>query len=123
MRDLMFAILLGQMVFYLGFLGCVRTKPDACRLVARHPPRLCRPFSRRFHGRRSDEWPSIMLPADPDAKIVWSCFVIARHKDGLGVADILPEAAHAIAPRSSSIAHAAAYDVCRVRCLRHSQMV
>lgn len=34
-----------------------------------------------------------MLPADPDAKAVWSCFVIARHKDGLGLSDIVAEAA------------------------------
>jgi hypothetical protein len=33
-----------------------------------------------------------MLPADPDAKIVWACFVIARHKDGLGLTDIIAEA-------------------------------
>jgi hypothetical protein len=33
-----------------------------------------------------------MLPADPDAKIVWACFVIARHKDGLGLSDIVAEA-------------------------------
>lgn len=33
-----------------------------------------------------------MLPADPDAKIVWACFVIARHKDGVGIADIISEA-------------------------------
>lgn len=33
-----------------------------------------------------------MLPADPDAKLVWACFVIARHKDGLGLSDILAEA-------------------------------
>jgi hypothetical protein len=33
-----------------------------------------------------------MLPIDPDAKIVWSCFVIARHKDGFGLSDIIAEA-------------------------------
>lgn len=33
-----------------------------------------------------------MLPEDPDAKIVWACFVIARHKDGLGLSDIVAEA-------------------------------
>jgi hypothetical protein len=34
----------------------------------------------------------LSLPADPDAKIVWACFVIARHKDGLGLTDIIAEA-------------------------------
>jgi hypothetical protein len=33
-----------------------------------------------------------MLPADPDARTVWACFVIARHKDGLGLSDIVAEA-------------------------------
>jgi putative chitinase len=33
-----------------------------------------------------------MLPADPDARVVWACFVIARHKDGLGLSDIVAEA-------------------------------
>lgn len=33
-----------------------------------------------------------MLPADPDTKLVWSCFVLSRHKDGLGLSDILAEA-------------------------------
>jgi|GEM_PF-3817718 len=33
-----------------------------------------------------------MLPADPDAKIVWGCFVIARHREGLGLSDIVAEA-------------------------------
>jgi len=33
-----------------------------------------------------------MLPADPDVKIVWGCFVIARHLEGLCVSDIVTEA-------------------------------
>jgi hypothetical protein len=33
-----------------------------------------------------------MLPADPDAKIVWACFVIARHREGLGASAIVDEA-------------------------------
>lgn len=33
-----------------------------------------------------------MLPADPDAKIVWACFIIARHREGLGVSAIVTEA-------------------------------
>lgn len=33
-----------------------------------------------------------MLPADPDAKIVWRSFVIARHREGLGITTIVAEA-------------------------------
>lgn len=33
-----------------------------------------------------------MLPADPDAKIVWACFVIARHREGLGICAIVTQA-------------------------------
>lgn len=30
-----------------------------------------------------------MLPADPDTKLVWSCFVIAQYLEGVGVSDIV----------------------------------
>lgn len=33
-----------------------------------------------------------MLPADPDENIVWKCFVLSRHKDGVGIPDIVAEA-------------------------------
>jgi hypothetical protein len=35
-----------------------------------------------------------MIPADPDTKLVWSCFVIAQHLEGVGVSDIVARSRH-----------------------------